>query len=125
VGGDPGAAESDPDLRSCRSKRDEYLKREIRRVWEESRCAASASWRQLNREGISVARCSVARLVDELCLQGAVRGKRFKTTTTPGEYAALPLDLVERDFAVAARTACGCRTSRTWRLGAASCTWPS
>jgi putative transposase len=37
------AAESDPDLRSCRAKRDEYLRREIRRVWEENlRCTASA-----------------------------------------------------------------------------------
>jgi putative transposase len=59
-------------------------------------------WRQLNREGIFVARCTVARLMDELGLQGVVRGNRFKTTTISDEYAARPLDLVERDFAVAA-----------------------
>jgi putative transposase len=98
------AAEADPDLRSHRAKRDEYLKGEIRRVWEENLQVYGVRkvWRQLNREGIYVARCTVARLMEELGLQGAVRGKRFKVTTIPDEYAARPLDLVERDFAVAA-----------------------
>ena len=53
-------------------------------------------WRQLNREDIYVARCTVARLMEELGLQGAVRGKWFKVTTIPDEYAARPLDLVDR-----------------------------
>jgi putative transposase len=98
------AVQADPGLRSYRAKRDEYLKGEIRRVWEENLQVYGARkvWRQLNREGIFVARCTVERLMDELGLQGAVRGKRFKATTIPDESAARPLDLVERDFAVAA-----------------------
>jgi putative transposase len=97
------AVESDPALRSCRAKRDEYLKGEIRRVWEENLRVYGVRkvWRQLNRERIFVARCTVARLMDEMGLQGAVRGKQFRTTI-PAEAAARPLDLVERDFAVAA-----------------------
>ena len=56
-------------------------------------------WKQLNREGTVVARCTVARLMREMELQGAVRGRRFKTTTVPGENTR-PLDLVDRDFRV-------------------------
>ena len=54
-------------------------------------------WRQLLREGFEVARCTVARLMREMGLQGAVRGKRFKTTVAD-EASAYPLDLVDRDF---------------------------
>jgi putative transposase len=62
------AAEADPDLRSYRAKRGEYLKGEIRRVWKENLQVYGVRkvWRQLNREGIFVARCTVARLMDEL-----------------------------------------------------------
>ena len=54
-------------------------------------------WRQLRREGLDVARCTVARLMREMGLQGAVRGRRFKTTK-PDSSGARPMDLVERDF---------------------------
>ena len=54
-------------------------------------------WRQLNREGIGVARCTVARLMGNMGLRGAVRGRRFKTTVAD-ELAERPLDLLERDF---------------------------
>ena len=54
-------------------------------------------WRQLRREGRDVARCTVARLMREMGLQGAVRGRRFKTTK-PDSSGARPMDLVERDF---------------------------
>ena len=54
-------------------------------------------WRQLRREGSDVARCTVARLMREMGLQGAVRGRRFKTTK-PDSSGARPMDLVERDF---------------------------
>jgi putative transposase len=55
-------------------------------------------WRQLHREGIAVARCTVERLMRELGLRGAVRGKT-RRTTTPDATAARPADLVDRDFA--------------------------
>jgi putative transposase len=54
-------------------------------------------WRQLNREGISAPRCRVQRLMRELGLAGAVRGK-VKRTTVPAEVAARPGDLVDRNF---------------------------
>jgi transposase InsO family protein len=54
-------------------------------------------WRQLNREGIAVARCTVQRLMRELELQGVRRG-RIKRTTVPDEQATRPADLVNRDF---------------------------
>ena len=54
-------------------------------------------WRQLHREGIPVARCTVERLMRELSLSGVVRGK-VKRTTVADESAPRPADLVERDF---------------------------
>ena len=54
-------------------------------------------WRQLRREGIPVARCTVERLMRELGLYGAVRGKT-RRTTIPGDLAERPPDLVERNF---------------------------
>ena len=59
--------------------------------------ACAKVWRQLCREGRDVARCTVARLMREMSLQGAVRGRRFKTTK-PDSSGARPMDLVERDF---------------------------
>jgi putative transposase len=58
-------------------------------------------WRQLNREGITVGRDRVARLMDDLDLSGVVRGKR-KRTTSPAEVSPRPADLVERNFTAAA-----------------------
>jgi transposase InsO family protein len=71
-------------------------------VWEENFRVYGVEkvWRQLSREGIAVARCTVARLMKEMGLQGAVRGRAFKTTTVAGEEATRPLDLVDRDFRV-------------------------
>jgi|SRR5690625_1360861 len=93
------AQEADPALRSERARRDEHLRGEIRRVWKANLevYGARKVWRQLNREGNTVARCTVERLMSEIGLKGAVRGRRFKTTV-PGETADRPLDLVERDF---------------------------
>ncbi len=60
---------------------------------------AEKVYRQLNREGITVARCTVARLMREMGLRGAVRGRTFKVTTHSVDGAERPLDLVDRDFA--------------------------
>jgi transposase InsO family protein len=93
------AREADPSLRSARAQRDDALRAEVRRVWEENRRVYGVRkvWRQLNREGIDVARCTVARLMREMGLRGAVRGRRVRTTV-PADQAERPLDLVERDF---------------------------
>jgi putative transposase len=78
---------------------DEQLKSEIVRVHEANLGVYGVRkvWRQLNREGIPVARCRVERLMRQLGLAGAVRG-RVRRTTVPGEVATRPGDLVERDF---------------------------
>ena len=93
------AWEADPTLRSERAKRDEILRVEIQRVWDENFQVYGAKkvWKQLNREGMSVARCTVARIMREMGLKGVVRGRSFKTTI-PDEGASRPLDLVDRDF---------------------------
>ena len=93
------AREVDPALRSARAVSDEALRPEIERVWRENRRVYGAKkvWRQLNREGFCVARCTVARLMREMGLRGVVRGRRVRTTV-PAEGAERPLDLVERDF---------------------------
>jgi putative transposase len=85
--------------RSARALRDEELKAEIARVHAEhfGVYGARKVWRQLHREGIAVARCTVERLLRELGLRGAVRGKT-RRTTTPDATVARPADLVERDF---------------------------
>ncbi len=93
------AQQRDPERRSERAKRDEHLCAEIERVHRENYSVYGVRkiWRQLHREGTPVARCTVSRLMRRIGLQGAVRGRRFKTTT-PDESASRPLDLVERDF---------------------------
>jgi transposase InsO family protein len=89
----------DPDRLPARAKRDVFLRDEIRRVWQENYQVYGARkvWRQLLREGIEVARCTVERLMGAMGLQGVVRGRRVKTMI-PDELAARPLDLVNRDF---------------------------
>ena len=88
---------------SARPRRDEQLAAQIRRVHEDNLGVYGADkvWRQLNREGIRVARCTVERLMRSLGLAGAVRGKtRKRTTTRPA--ASRPADLVQRRFTAAA-----------------------
>jgi putative transposase len=84
---------------SARAGRDAELKAEIRRVYDEhfGVYGARKVWRQLHREGIVVARCTVERLMRELGLEGVRRGKPHKTTT-PDTADARPADLVARDF---------------------------
>jgi putative transposase len=85
--------------RSARAVRDAQLKVEIARVHAEhfGVYGARKVWRQLHREGIAVARCTVERLMGELGLEGVRRGK-VRRTTTPDPSATRPADLVERDF---------------------------
>lgn len=84
---------------SARAIRDEKLKTEIDRVHAENVGVYGAPkvWAQLHREGTRVARCTVERLMGDLGLCGAVRGKT-KRTTIPVDVADRPADLVDRDF---------------------------
>jgi putative transposase len=95
------ARRRDPERRPERTKRDEALRVDIRRVWQAS-CegvyGADKVWRQLGREGIAVARCTVERLMRAMGLRGAVRGRAFTITTEADEAAHRPPDLVEREF---------------------------
>lgn len=92
--------EREPERRSARAKRDEMLRPQIRRVWETNFGVYGARkvWRQLQREGVEVARCSVERLMRLEGLVGVVRGEKKRTTTIPDEDAARPADLVDRSF---------------------------
>ena len=91
------ARRADPDRLPARAKSDAALMVEIRRVFEANFCVYGVRkvWRQLQREGFAVARCTVARLMGEMGLCGAVRGRRFKTTI-PAEASDRPLDLYSR-----------------------------
>ena len=93
----------DPSRLPPRAVRDEELKPEIRRVHAENYGVYGARkvWKQLRREGIRVARCTVARLMREMSLRGASRGKKVKTTL-PAQADVVPLDRVNRDFVVSA-----------------------
>jgi transposase InsO family protein len=94
------ARQRDPDRCPPRMRRDAELRDHVRRVWQENRevYGVRKVWQQLRREGHAVARCTVARLMRQLGLRGAVRGRRFKTTTCPDTTASRPLDLVTRQF---------------------------
>jgi putative transposase len=94
------ARERDPHRRPARARRDEAMSEHVRRVWRENRevYGVRKVWKQLRREGQSVARCTVARLMRRLGLAGAVRGRTFTVTTIPETAAARPPDLVTRQF---------------------------
>ncbi len=89
----------DPAKAPPRMRRDAVLRGEVRRVWEENFRVYGVRkvWRQLGREGIGVARCTVARLMRQMGLQGIVRGKSVRTTIND-KAAPCPLDRVNRDF---------------------------
>ncbi len=90
---------------SPRALRDEQLRVQIRRVYDDNRQVYGARkvHTQLRRDGVAVARCTVARLMREMGVAGVVRGKPKRTTTVCGDEAAgRPADLVERNFTAAA-----------------------
>jgi putative transposase len=93
------ARRADPKRLPARARRDAALMIEIRRVYEANFCVYGVRkvWRQLSREGIGVARCTVARLMRAMGLQGAVRGKPVRTTISD-TAAPCPLDRVNRQF---------------------------
>jgi len=88
-----------PEAAPARVKRDAVLKQEIRRVFDENFQVYGARkvWRQLNREGRDVARCTVERLMQDMGLEGVIRGKKVRTTISD-KAAPCPLDRVNRQF---------------------------
>ncbi len=89
----------EPDKAPARQRRDAVLSREIMRVHAENFGVYGCRkvWRQLLREGVKVARCTVARLMRQLGLKGVIRGKTVRTTI-PDKAALCPLDKVQRQF---------------------------
>ena len=96
---DRAAKRADPEKLSARVKRDQALRPEIARVFAENFevYGARKVWRQLNRENIPVARCTVERLMADLGLRGVIRGKPIRTTVQD-KAAPCPLDHVNRVF---------------------------
>src|SRR5512147_2117602 len=93
------ARQADPARLPPRARRDLELSKEIRRVYEENFQVYGARkvWRQLGREGIRVARCTVERLMRSIGLEGVVRGKKCRTTVAD-DSADRPVDRVNRQF---------------------------
>ena len=92
------ARDADRSRLPTRANRDAQLREHIERVWEENFRVywVRKVWRQLRREGVTLARCTVARLMREIGLRGVVRGRRVKTT--PVATLACPADRVNRVF---------------------------
>jgi putative transposase len=111
---------------SARSLRDEELKVEIARVHEANFGVYGARkvWRQLLREGIAAARCTVERLMGEMGLQGVRRGRKNRTTIPDRRRLDRRISSTGTSRP-RARTSCGWPTSPTWPPGRASSTWPS
>ena len=94
------ARQADPDRWPSRLRRDVVVREHIERVRRENFNVYGPKkvWKQLGREKVKVARCTVERLMRDMGLQGVVRGRRFKITTVADDTAARPADLVKRDF---------------------------
>jgi putative transposase len=93
------AQQRNPERRCARARRDDTLVPHIERVWQANLQVYGADkvWKQMNREGIAVARCTVERLMRSLNLRGVIRGKVVRTTISDNK-APCPLDRVNRQF---------------------------
>ena len=93
---------SEPETAPPRVRRDMELMKEIKRVFEENFQVYGYRkvWRQMQREGFAVARCTVARLMSKMGISGVIRGRRIKTTVSD-KATPCPLDHVNREFRAA------------------------
>ena len=91
----------DPSRRSTRAQGDEVLKAIIRRIWTEQQQVYGSRkvWKQMGREHLRAARCRVRRLMNEMNLRGAVRGRAWVRTTAAADGPLALPDLVDRRFA--------------------------
>ena len=94
------AQQRDPTKRSTRAQRDDELRAIIRRIWTEHHQVYGPRkvWKQMGRENLRAARCRVRRLMREMGLAGAVRGRAWTTTTQSQAETDRPGDLVDRQF---------------------------
>ena len=94
------AEQRDPTRRSARARRDDVLRAIIRRIYEENHRVYGPRkvWKQMGREGLREARCRVRRLMREMGLVGATRGRAWITTTQSAPEVNRPQDLVDRHF---------------------------
>jgi transposase InsO family protein len=93
------ARQRDPGRAPDRAKQDIVVRGHIRRLWLANRLLYGVRkiWRAMKREGLEVARCTVARLMQQMGFRGAVRGRKVRTTIADSSTIC-PLDLVSRDF---------------------------
>ena len=93
------AQKRNPQLRCRRAQRDDTLVAEVERVWQANKRVYGTDkvWKQMNREDIAIARCTVERLMKRLGLQGVRRGTVVRTTVSDMK-APCPLDRVNREF---------------------------
>jgi transposase InsO family protein len=94
------AEQRDPTQRSVRAQRDAVLRAIIRRIWDDNHQVYGPRkvWKQMGREHLRAARCRVRRLMRDMGLAGAVRGRAWTTTTQAQAEAHRPDDLVDRQF---------------------------
>ena len=94
------AHQADPSRRSARAQRDDELRPVIQRVWDDNAQVYGSRkvWRQLRREPVDAARCTVERLMRAMGLRGAVRGRAWITTTQSDPAAARPAGSGRRQF---------------------------
>ena len=92
--------QADATTRSPRARRDDDRRTAIQRVWDEHDQVYGPRkvWRQLRRERVRIARCTVERLMRDLGLRGLGRGRAWKVTTQSGPPSARPSDRVDRRF---------------------------
>ena len=94
------AQEAEPTTRSKRRQRDDKLRAAIQRVWDQNEQVYGPKkvWKELRRQGVRVARCTVARLMGAMGLRGVSRGRAWVITTRADQAAGRPADLVDRHF---------------------------
>ena len=90
----------DATKRSARARRDDELRPAIQQVWDENEQVYGPRkvWKELRRKGVSVARCTVARVMRAMGLRGTSRGRAWVVTTRAEAAADRPADLVDRQF---------------------------
>ena len=94
------ARQADRSRLPARERQDVVDRGHVRRVWQNSggRYGVRKVWKQLHRENIPIAKCTVRRLMRQMGLEGATRGRRWTTTTITDPRARRPADLVDRQF---------------------------
>ena len=94
------ARQADRSRLPAREHADVVARGHVRRVWQGSggRYGVRKVWTQLHRESVPIAKCTVRRLMRQMGLEGATRGRRWTTTTIADPAAARSPDLVERQF---------------------------